>query len=158
MRRLLILAAASCVALTAVATAGAASAQDASGTWQTAPGAVVTSVQQVGNNCFIHVAGAVELQGTLVGETALPDVLYIFHAPCGVPAPASAHAKGVFTGTIDGVPTTCQVVVEGQVDNLGTFTANSDFRQCTSGAHANLKFDGIVVGVVGGGTYNGHVN
>jgi hypothetical protein len=156
MGRLLFLVATLCAAV-ATATATAAAPQAASGTWETLS-AVPTSIEQKGQNCFIHIAGVVGLQGTLDGETALPDVVFISHAPCGFPGRINAHAHGTFTGTIAGVPTTCAVVVSGTIEATGEFRANSTFRQCTSGQHANLKFVGTVFGVVGTGTYEGQAH
>lgn len=113
-RFLLALATAAVLALPAQ-TVLADSVQPARGTFKVV-NETMTSVQQVGTDCVIHLTVVFSFDGTLIGSFNPPaNFVLVQRAPCSQSGPITFVAAGSFQGTVNGMPGSFDFVFVGSL-------------------------------------------
>lgn len=152
--RLLLVAIAALLAAVAASGAAASPPISASGTF-TYTSSTFNSVQEAGGNLIIDLSATVSYTGTFTGTSTLNGTL-VLH-PNGT---ADFQDVETFTGTVNGVPGTVTLRLDGHTDRAGVITARDVITSATgelAGLHgvlsevATLGADGPV------GTYSGEI-
>jgi Protein of unknown function (DUF3224) len=111
-RRLLLVALAVVLASVGAAAAGASPPAPVSGTFATTS-STFESVRMAGNNLIIEVSGTVSYTGTLTGTSTIHGRLIGHFDEDGNIHGATFHDVEVFTGTVNGVPGTITLNLNG---------------------------------------------
>jgi hypothetical protein len=142
--------------LAAVAPSGAAASTPiaASGTF-TYTSSTFNSIREVGGNLIIDLSATVSYTGTFTGTSTLYGTL-ILHAN----GTANFQDVETFTGTVNGVPGTLTLGLQGRTDQDGVITA-TDAIVSASGGLAGLHGVLSEVATLGAegpvGTYSGEI-
>jgi hypothetical protein len=142
--------------LAAVAPSGAAASSPiaASGTF-TYTSSTFNSIREVGGNLIIDLSATVSYTGTFTGTSTLHGTL-ILHAN----GTANFQDVETFAGTVNGVPGTLTLRLQGRTDQAGVITA-TDVIASASGELAGLHGVLSEVATLGAdgpvGTYSGEI-
>jgi hypothetical protein len=153
--RLLLVALVAVFAVAGVTGAAASPPISVSGSF-TYTSSTFNSIRSAGGNTIIDLSATVSYTGTFTGTSTLQGTL-ILH-PNGT---ANFHDVETFTGTVNGVPGTVMLNLNGRNDSTGAVQATDTIVSATgelAGLHGVLSEVGTVLGPPGPvGTYTGQI-